>query len=337
MVAGSIANAIADLIDDPSSMLNTLGTALPAISVLFINYGLNVVFIQIPADMLRTPVMLLFLFYKGVMKEEKLTRRQLVEGPLEDEPMAYGVVLPKILYLLVLVITYWSIAPFLSCILAFAFYGQYLRFKYKLLFVNVAKYESGGFFWYGLYKYTMYALVASNVTMIAYFGIKEGPTQAALLLPLLYVILKVWAYTESCYKDMSMFVAYSSAVEADCNKYASPEAAEQLKKSFREDYYKQPYFSAPQVVHLQPYRIDGTPLFTYSGNLDPVYYKEVHQEGTTGVTISSNLMAGSSSSASVGYRPPDVSAIRSPLLDTSEDSIGLTFAGVSTKIEEENL
>lgn len=300
IVAGSFASAISDLIDDPSSAMTTLGSSLPAISVLFINYALNVTLIQIPADMIRLPVMFLFLFYKDVLKEKSLTRRQLVNGPLEDEHLDYGVVLPQLMYLMVLTINYWTISPILIGVLVFTFCGQYLRFKYKLLYIYVPRYESGGYFWYGLYKYTMYALVASTVTMIAYMGIKEGPTQAALLLPLLYVIFKAWKFAEFHHKDVSMFVAYSSAVEADCKTYASPDAATKLYESFHADYYKQPYFSAAQIAVVQPYRIDGTPLFTNNGNLDSVYYKEIANSAQIGSGAHSHLQ----SAAHAGYRPP---------------------------------
>lgn len=342
MVAGSVATAIADLIDDPSSLLNTLGAALPAVSVLFINYALNVTLIQIPADMLRAPAIFLFIFYRRIFTEKKLTRRQLIEGPLAEEPVDYGVVIPKLLYLMVLVVTYWTIAPFLLGVLTFAFGGQYLRFKYKLLYIHVPKYESGGFFWYGLYKYTMYALVASTVTMIAYMGIKEGPAQGALLFPLLYVVYRAWNYTEKCYKDSSMFVAYSSAVEADCSKYATSDASQALLQTFHADYYKQPYFSAPQVAHLQPYRVDGSSLFTVNGNLASVYYHEIPHQDVEDTNVvqpqdlgNAALVGVTSTGTSMSYLPPTHVAnttTKNPM--SSEES---NFSGSNFAIDGENL
>ena len=286
MVAGSVATGIVDVIDDPESIMATLGTALPAISVLFINYTVNAVLIQIPADMLRLYPLILLEVYRYVFNEKALTRRQVVEGPLEEEPRNYGVNLPKLLYLMVLTVTYWTIAPILTAVLTVAFAFTFLTWKYKMMYVYVARYEAGGLFWYGLYKYTMYALVASNVSMIIYLSIKEGPIQAGLLIPLLYVVFKAWRYTEYCFKDSSMYVAYSNAVEADCSEYGTPESKEKLLSSFQSDYYKQPYYSAPQIARLQPYRIDGLPLWTTSGNLAPEYYLEVKYEDLINESIS---------------------------------------------------
>jgi hypothetical protein len=348
MVAGSIATGISDLVDDPSSVLTTLGTALPSISVLFINYAISVTLIQNVADMLRIPVMFMILFYRYFFNEKNLTRRQVVNGPLEEEALDYGVVLPKQLYLMVLVITYWTIAPFLMGASICAFASTYLRFKYKMLYVHVPSYEAGGYFWYGLYKYTMYALVASTVTMIAYLGIKEGVVQAVLLLPLLYVIFKAWTYTESRYKDMSLFVAYSNAVEADCSTYASPGAADALLSTFHADFYKQPYFSEAQIAQIQPYRIDGTPLFTASGALHPVYYKATVDDYSATVqdleTTPPRADALSSDSTvatgvATGYRPPEhiaSSSVRNPMAGAGAGAGSASAFGVQSQANEDD-
>lgn len=311
MLAGSIATAISDLIDDPESILTTLGTSLPSISVLLINYSLNVMFVQIPADMLRAPTIALFQGYKYLFAEKKLTRRQILEGPLEDEALDYGVALPKLLYLLVLAITYWVIAPILLGVISCTFLLSYLRWKYKMLYIYVPKYEAGGLIWYGMYKYTMYALVASTLTMIGYFGIKEGPAQGGLLLPLLYIIFRVWNFTEDCYKDTSTSFAYSHAVEADSSNGADIECATGLLGSFHADYYSQPFFYAPQVAQLQPYRIDGVSLWTNNGNFAPEYYKTnfKRNENDSGIQVSSNDQYSSNKYRSLNSKIPETTEV----------------------------
>jgi hypothetical protein len=147
LLAGSVANAIASIIDDPSSILSLLGSALPAVSIFFMNYALNAVFIGIPVGMLRIGPLALYQIYRLLFKEKSLTRRQIVEGPLAEEAVNYGDVLPGILYFAALSLTYWVIAPILLCIMALVFCGLYISWKYMVLYVYVPKFESGGLFW----------------------------------------------------------------------------------------------------------------------------------------------------------------------------------------------
>lgn len=311
MLAGSVATSISDLIDDPSSILSTLGAALPAISVFFINLSLNYLFLEIPLQMLRIVPLALIKFYYYAFDEKKLTRRLLVEGPLAKEAVEYGSELPHLLYLVCIVVTYWTIAPILTAILALVFVRHTIMWKYMLLYVYVPNYESGGVYWYGLYKYTMYALVASNLTMIAYMGLKEGPTQAALLLPLLYIIFRAWGYTEDRYKEVSLYFAFSTAVEADYPAAPGAETSKSAISTFHPDYYKQPWFSAPTVAHLQPYRIDGVPLWTKKGNFSREYYDEM--PGTRSDEECGLVSKGSENIQA--YEPPSVVATENPLIE----------------------
>ena len=161
----------------------------------------------------------------------------------------------------------------------------------------------------------MYGIIASNLTMIGYMGIKEGPTQAAFLAPILYVIYRAWNYTESCYKDFSMYFAYSNAVEIDTKH--TVESTDVLVTTFSPDYYKQPWFYAPQVVALQPYRVDGEPLFTRKGSLAEVYYKEIPFSEQNAKPEELVYTAPIS-----GYTPPAFGSSQNPLqsVDSSRDS-----------------
>ena len=278
MLAGSVATAISDLIDDPSSILSTLGASLPAISVFFINYSLNVLFVNIPLNMLRAGPLGILQIYRYFFDEKALTRRQIIEGPLAKESLDYGTELPNILYYMALVVIYWTIAPILVGILSCVLFVSTITWKYKMMYVYVPEYESGGLFWYRIYKFTMYSLVSSIVTMVGYFGLKEGIYQASGLIPLLYIVYRVWGYTEDCYKDISIHVAYSTAVDFDCRD--DSEIASKLN-AFDPDYFRQPDLNSPKIATLEAYRINRIPLWTDDGNLATVYYSnETDSKGT---------------------------------------------------------
>jgi len=131
----------------------------------------------------------------------------------------------------------WVIAPFIVIFAACFFGSSYLAYKYMYTFVIVRAFESGGLFWYGLYKYSMIGLLVANLAMIAYMGIKQGIVdaianmialhdeftqyliclslllyvgikQSPLMVPLLFIILYCWRYTEQKFLSLSSNIPY---------------------------------------------------------------------------------------------------------------------------------
>jgi len=88
-------------------------------------------------------------------------------------------------------------------------------YKYKYTYVNVRRYESGGQFWYGLYRYSMTGLLVSTLAGIAYMSIKLGAMQAPLLAPLPLIVLFCWRATENQYKYLSMSLPLETAIHQD--------------------------------------------------------------------------------------------------------------------------
>lgn len=129
--------------------------------------------------------------------------------------MTYGNTLPYLLYVLCVVQLYWVISPVLTFFATGFFFTSYTAYKYMFAFVTIRAYESGGLFFYGLYRYSMTGLLAANVLFITYMGIKQGAVQAPLLAPLPFIILYCWRYTEKKYKVMSQTIPYDTAVRDD--------------------------------------------------------------------------------------------------------------------------
>ncbi len=191
-----------------------------------------------------------------------------MEGPLADSSVEYGTTLPDALYVLCISLLYWVISPSILIVALLFFGGCYLAWKYQYLYVLVRKYESGGTYWYGLYKYSMMGLLASTITMMTYMSIKEAVTQAPLLLPLPFLIIFTWRYTEGKFKALSENVPFSLAVTEDKCLHK-----ENIK--FSEDFLKPPSMLAPKSVFPYPYRIGGAPLLDSNGLVNSVYLEEL--------------------------------------------------------------
>eukprot|EP00981_Chlorochromonas_danica_P003712 scaffold684_cov167-Ochromonas_danica.AAC.11 len=266
---GSAVTSVSAIIDDPANVLYTISTALPTTSVFFMNYIITTALTGITTNYLQFWSLLYFVVVRIFYPGDRLTRRKLVEGPLAKISVNYGATLPEGLYVLTIFLLYWVIAP-CTVYLAWGYFGAgYLCWKYQMLYVVERNFESGGKFWYGLYTYSMVALLASTVTMIAYMSIKQGVSQAPALLPLLPIIIYQWKRTEGRYKALSMITPYSVAVQADVKAQA-----EGTVDAFNENYLKQPCLISPTRVFPYPYRIDAIPLLDDRGCLNEIYLSD---------------------------------------------------------------
>lgn len=270
LLAGSIFNALSDAIDDPSSIIQLLGTALPTVSNFFINYMLTLLLTGTPIFLLRIGPLIVYKLYRMIFGEAKLTRRTLIEGPLANFPINYGVILPNILYLLCIILTYWVIAPISTAVGALLFGATLLKWKYHLIYVVVPNFESGGVFFYGLFRYSMIGLMTSTITAIAYMGIRQGAIQAPLLIPLPFIVWNIWGKAEDEFYRLSMNLPYSMAVSDDMQQDAA--RLEELRAAFKGDYLRQPEFSEPVAAKPFPYRINGVPLISEEGHIAEVYW-----------------------------------------------------------------
>ena len=268
LLAGSLFNALDAAIAKPTSVITLLGSALPSVSIFFINYILSQTLLSVPLLLLRIGPLIMISLSLKCFNQRKLTRRQLFEGPLKDCSLDYGAALPAILYILCIVLLYWVIAPLIPFVAIFFFSGMYVAFKYQFLYVLVPSYEIGGKFWFLLYNRTMLSLMISTIAMIGYMAIKEGAAQTPLLVPLPIFVMWAWYYTEGKFKRFSMNMAYSIAVAKDKDP-----ASAAVIESFRPDFYKQRAITILNAL-IYPYRIRDVPLINSKGEVDEVYHNE---------------------------------------------------------------
>jgi len=220
--------------------------------------------------MLRIAPLAIYKLYRSCFNPRKITSRTLIEGPLANTPINYGLVVPKVLYILCIALTYWVICPILLAIAAVLFGAWYVAWKYQMLYVVVPGFQAGGKFWYNMFNYSMMGLVASTITMIGFMAIKQGAAQTPLLLPLLIFVLYIWGHIEEKYKDISSNMAYNCARAMD-DIGANPGGSLDAEKTFKETFFLPPSYQEPADATPEPYRIDNIPLVDEKGNLNEVY------------------------------------------------------------------
>jgi hypothetical protein len=222
---GSIATSIHQILEYPSSILSILGNSVPSFSIYFANLIITRTFTGLIIEMLRIFPLLTVATVSCCSDKRKYTRRELRQGPFADPPMLYGWIYPNILMVVMIMVTFSCLAPFISP-LCIAFFGYaYLMYKYQLLYVYINSYQAGGYMWYAVFDRTMLALVCGVFTLLCYLAIREtyvsGPFYAILPLPVM--VLYFWRYCNSVFRgpaNVSSFITFLVSCFSDENCFS---------------------------------------------------------------------------------------------------------------------
>eukprot|EP00598_Pedospumella_elongata_P016272 CAMPEP_0185015446 /NCGR_PEP_ID=MMETSP1098-20130426/99839_1 /TAXON_ID=89044 /ORGANISM="Spumella elongata, Strain CCAP 955/1" /LENGTH=812 /DNA_ID=CAMNT_0027544573 /DNA_START=32 /DNA_END=2467 /DNA_ORIENTATION=+ len=217
LFAGSIWDSLSEAIENPKAIVSLISAALPKVSIFFVNYIITIWLSGVPYKMIRRFCAVQYLYYRCFTRDAALTRRMLKNpiGPFGETRVAYGTELSDVLYVLCVVMLYWVIAPIVLILAAGLFWSWYITWKYQYVFVITRTFESGGQFWYKLYRYSMLGLMAGTIVFMAFMGIKEGVSQGPLLVPLPIIIYMSWRYTERRFKAQSQNLAFGSALKQE--------------------------------------------------------------------------------------------------------------------------
>jgi hypothetical protein len=130
-----ITSQIKDILSRPAILISILGVRIPAVSLFFCNLVILKIFLAIPLEMLRPPVLVGLLGLGAIVDKRTSTRREFRTGAFDEYPMLYGWVYPQLLFVLMIVQVYSCIAPLLMPFGVIFFFFSYYMYKYQLLYV----------------------------------------------------------------------------------------------------------------------------------------------------------------------------------------------------------
>ena len=203
-----ISQQLFHIVSDPRSLVDILGESLPGVSLYFTSIIIVKIFASLPVELLRIWPLFNILCVKSCMNKKKCTRRDLRTGVFADPPLLYGWIYPNLMMVLMIIVTYASIAPLLMPFGLLYFTFAYLMYKYQLLYVYINNYQSGGYSWYAVFSWSMVALLLGALTLVGYLGLQlqntffVGPFYAVIPLPA--CLLYFWYYCDKKFKTPSM-------------------------------------------------------------------------------------------------------------------------------------
>eukprot|EP01041_Mallomonas_annulata_P001199 gene1199-2331_t len=250
-----LSQQIVQIISDPKQLVDILGGSLPGVSIYFANLIIVKIFASLPLELLRIWPLVSILCVKSCMDKKKCTRRDLRSGAFSDPPMLYGYIYPNQMMVLMIIVTYASIAPLLMPFGLVFFAFSYVMYKYQLLYVYINSYQSGGYMWYAVFNRSMVALMLGSLTLVGYLGLQlknslfSGPFYA--IIPLPAFILYFWYYCDNKFKSPSENLSLEFAVELD--RMNRTQKSSPMDSSFSPSLYRQPSL-AEGLAAAEPYR-----------------------------------------------------------------------------------
>jgi hypothetical protein len=242
VISGTILTSVTRILDDPGSALVTLGFSFATFSTYFTNLLIVKCFTAVPVQMLRIWPLIQVTFVRLFSNKKKTTRRELKSGAYADYPIDYGETYPSILMVLIIVMTYGCISPFLVTFAMIFFVFAYISFKYQLLYVFINEFQTGGFMWYSVFNRSIISLLCGVFTLIAYMGVTNYSAMVFYFLwPLPVLIYGFWKRCNSIYKVSSLNLSLENSIDLDEDIKIKKENNESIPlDKFKKKMFRQP-------------------------------------------------------------------------------------------------
>ena len=208
---------------------------------------------------------------------------------------------------LMIVMTYSTIAPLLPPFGVLFFIFAYVMYKYQLLYVYINDYQSGGFMWYAVFARSVVALLFASITLLGYLSLQMQDVFLGwpfwFTLPLPPAIVYFWYYCDAKYKRQSMELAFGYAKTIDHSSDLAAESGRPRPQDFfSPTLYRQPslleksVFPEPHRSELLTRKHTATTLSALTGGRERIGSADSDEGGSTyNPLMSPSSIAGSDS------------------------------------------
>ncbi|KMT17331.1 hypothetical protein BVRB_2g040220 [Beta vulgaris subsp. vulgaris] len=209
------------LIFEPKKIPEILAEGVPAQASFFISYVVTSGWTSLSSELFQLFNLICSHLRRVFAKETE---------DLTTSPIPYESEIPRILFFVLLGITYFFLAPLILPFILVYFCMGYLIFRNQLLNVYAPKYETGGNYWPIVHNSTILSLVLMHIIAFGIFGLKVLPLASTLIIPLPILTL---LFNEYCRKRfLPLFKAFPAEclIKKDREEHNDPRMGEFLEK-----------------------------------------------------------------------------------------------------------
>lgn len=203
-IGSTLFTVLADFIDNPTTVVTLLATALPQQSLFFITYLMVAGAGRIPFKLFR-PADLLRVLVRFVFTCPRTPRQRRTFHNLELW-FDYAGEVGQGLLILTLVLVYSVMAPLITPFGIFYFFMDYIITRYNLIYANLTPWDSGGRLWPKIFHHTMSSVLVFQLVMLGIFGLNSNYQSAMwALIPLPLISIFYWVFIHFMWSPVSAF------------------------------------------------------------------------------------------------------------------------------------
>ncbi|KAM0328170.1 hypothetical protein ACHAQA_005577 [Verticillium albo-atrum] len=185
-ISSSAVTAVTDIIDDPSSIFDTLSSALPKSSQFYVSYFI-VQGLGIAASVISQVVG--FIIFTLIYKFLTSTPRSMYNKWAQMSAISWGSVMPVYTNIAVISIAYAVIAPIMLFWSTIGIGCFYMAYRYNILFVTDTNIDTRGLIYPRALKQLTCGVYLAEICMIGMFSVKRAPGPVAIAVVLLIVTI----------------------------------------------------------------------------------------------------------------------------------------------------
>jgi hypothetical protein len=248
LFTGSFTSEIANILQDPASLITYLSISLPSQSSYFIQYLMTTTLLLQPFETLRLyPLCGAFLrHFMGPRLTEKERKRPW--GwlyPLDNPPdFWYAETFAQIILYFMVYFVYATIAPVTSIFIYPCFYLMEWGYRFQYIHNYPRAFDTGGRMWRFFMHFVLCSLLIAILTLIGVLLLKESVYAAPALGPLLAINIMFIIFINGKHSSVSEFLP-----SRDCVLHDSRFMDEGKSYDFVQDAYLQPALRA-QCIQL---------------------------------------------------------------------------------------
>uniref|UniRef100_A0A7S4E0M5 CSC1/OSCA1-like 7TM region domain-containing protein n=1 Tax=Lotharella globosa TaxID=91324 RepID=A0A7S4E0M5_9EUKA len=224
LLSSSVFTTITQIIDHPLRVFELLGSEVPKVSFIMIQYMVLQGFTVQTYALVRLDGLLVAIFFKHAVAGVDYERRR----AMKPWPFQYGVGMAFACLMWTICMCYMAVAPLILPFGLIYFSMDYMVAKYTLLYVSSPKFETYGKAWPKLMRFALNGLILAQVALMAIVGLKYGYWQQLMLfpLPVLTYLFSQHLYTSQGELMENSQLPLVNALELD--KSRDPQAVKQL-------------------------------------------------------------------------------------------------------------
>ncbi|RHZ46526.1 hypothetical protein Glove_615g10 [Diversispora epigaea] len=199
--------AIFDVINKPTSILDVLATSLPRGATFFINY---VIFNMITHGLELVQVGSQLFFHIILTSRFVATTPRMLQRITHPWSFQFYYYYPIHILIFVITLTYSTINP-LILVFSLTYYAIALVvFKHQFAYCYVRQYEAGGKFYHRVFGYTTDGLIVFQLTILGMVWLRKAIFVGAILVPLLAGTIYFKYYCHKTFYSRTHFMALNS-------------------------------------------------------------------------------------------------------------------------------